>query len=154
MNKPINNDLGYINNVDRCWHPPVFQWCGTCQLHCQPAGWVSWYPQWSQEACWAPCLWPGTTSEGERERQRDGDKGKEKWIYRDTFKNTENPICSVMSVPGKWDWEAESCTPCLPTGRNARHRWSFHTRRSSVSPRCRRDIELFKMHTEIVFFFF
>lgn len=50
---------------------------------------------------------------------------------------TENPISSVLAVPGKWDWEAESCTPCLPTGRSARHRWSFHTQRSSVSPHCR-----------------
>lgn len=57
--------------MDCCWHPPVFQWCGTCQLHCQPAGWVSWCPLWSQAACWVPCLWPGTTSHRDSERKRE-----------------------------------------------------------------------------------
>lgn len=68
VNILLNNDSGCISNVDRLLLAPVFQGRGTCQPRCQPVGWVSWYPQWTREACWAPCLWPGTTSDRKRER--------------------------------------------------------------------------------------
>lgn len=48
-----------------------------------------------------------------------------------------------VAAPGKWDWEAESCTSCPPTGWIGRHRWSSRTWRSSASQHCRgirRDI--------------
>lgn len=145
VNILLNNDSGCISNVDRLLLAPVFQGRGTCQPRCQPVGWVSWYPQWTREACWAPCLWPGTTSDRKRERwgqKQERSEYTEKLVKRKKKKkSTEYHACVSLAVPGKWDLMAESYTRCLPAGRSARNQWSFRTWRSSVSPHWCRSIE-------------